>query len=356
MKTNRIKYVSAVWVMLCFVAFAVTFSNSAYAQDKLTVTSFGGSFQAAQSKAYMKPFAKEFGVTVLEDEWHGDMAKLRAMVQAGNVTWDVLDLSDGQIELACEEGLLEPLDAAMLGPADNFIPGAISECGVLNLVAAIVVGYDSKRFPNNEPQTLMDFWDVKKFPGPRSMKKWPKHNMEFALLADGVPPDKIYEVLSTEAGIARAFRKLDEIKPHIKVWFNNWAQPGQLMADGEVAFSIGTNGRLAVAAKSHAAVKFFWDRAGLGSDVWAIVKGSKNKELAQKFIQFANKPENQAVFSEAILYGPTVKEALAKMPPELAAQMPTASQNMKTSWKIDSRFWSDNMDDFNIRFNAWLSK
>jgi putative spermidine/putrescine transport system substrate-binding protein len=356
MKTNLAKYICTVWVLLGFIAFAVAPPMSALAEQKLTVTSFGGSFQAAQSKAYMKPFAKQFGVTVLEDEWHGDMAKLRAMVQAGNVTWDVLDLSDGQIELACEEGLLEPLDPAILGDADKFIPGAIRECGVLNLVAAIVIGYDAKQFPNGEPQTLMDFWDVKKFPGPRAMKKWPKHNMEFALLADGVPPDKIYEVLSTEEGIARAFRKLDEIKPYVKVWFNNWAQPGQLMADGEVAFSIGTNGRLAVAAKDHPNVKFFWDRAGLGSDVWSIVKGSKNMELAQKFIQFANQPENQAVFAQEILYGPTVKETLAKMPPELAAQMPTAPQNMKTSWNIDSRFWSDNMDDFNVRFNAWLSK
>ena len=356
MRTNLYQYTCVVCVTIALFALALTSPLFVYAKDKLTVTSFGGSFQAAQRKAYMVPFAKNFGVTVLEDEWHGDLAKLRAMVQAGNVTWDVLDLSDGQIELACEEGLLEPLDPALVGGTDKFIDGAITECGIYNLVSAIVIGYDAKQFPNGGPQTLMDFWNVKKFPGPRAMKKWPKHNMEFALLADGVPPEKIYDILSTEEGIVRAFRKLDEIKPHIKVWFNNWAQPGQLMADGEVAASIGINGRLAVAAKNHPNIKFIWDRAGLGSDVWAIVKSSKNKILAEKFIQFASLPEHQAVFSQLILFGPTVKAALDKMPPELAAQMPTAPQNSRTSWKVDSRFWSDNMDDFNIRFNAWLGK
>ncbi|UCD56544.1 MAG: ABC transporter substrate-binding protein [Candidatus Hydrogenedentota bacterium] len=356
MRENGAKYVCAVCAILCFIAFAIGGPTPAYAAQKLTITSFGGSFQAAQRKAYMEPFAEKYGVEIIEDEWHGDMAKLRAMVQSGNVTWDVLDLSDGQIELACDEGLIEPLDPSLFGGKDAFVEGSITECGIGTIVASLVIGYDARQFPGNEPTKLTDFWDVKKFPGPRAMKKWPKHNMEFALLADGVLPEQIYELLSTEEGITRAFRKLDEIKPHVKVWFGSWAQPGQLMADGEVAMSIGTNGRLAVAAETNPNIKFFWDRQGYGIDLWGVVKGCKNKEMAIKFIQFASLPENQAEFPKYIQYGPTVKEAIEKMSSELAAKMPTAPGNMKNAWKIDSRFWSDNMDDFNIRFNAWLGK
>lgn len=356
MRGNGVKYFCAVCVSLCFIVLATGVATTAYAGGKLTITSFGGSFQAAQRKAYFEPFAKKYGVEILEDEWHGDMAKLRAMVQSGNVTWDVLDISDGQIELACDEGLTEPLDISMFGGADKFVKGTVKECGIGTVVASLVIGYDARQFSGNEPTKLTDFWDVKRFPGPRAMKKWPKHNMEFALLADGAPPEKVYELLGTEEGIARAFRKLDGIKPHVKVWFGSWAQPGQLLADGEVAMSVGTNGRLAVPAKTYPYVKFFWDRQLYGVDLWAIVKGAKNKDLAIKFIQFASLPENQAEFPKHIEYGPTVKDALKKMSPELAARMPTAPENAKTAMKIDSRFWADNMDDFSIRFNAWLAK
>lgn len=357
-KTNakRAKYICAVMASIWVIIFAIGAPTTIYAQQTLTITSFGGAMQEAQRKAYMEPFAKKFGVKIIEDEWNGDLAKLRAMVQAKNVTWDVVDMSDGQVEIACEEGLLEPLDPAIVGGKEKFIEGAIAECGVGTLVASIVIGYDAKQFSKEEPKTLEDFWNVKKFPGPRAMKKWAKHNMEFALLADGVAPGEIYKLLSTEGGIARAFRKLDQIKPYVKVWFTSWAQPGQLLADGEVAMSPGTNGRLAAVQKTHPNVKYMWDRQGIGKDWWSIVKGCKNKDLAIKFIQFASLPETQAEFPKYILYGPTLKEAVKKMPPELVAQMPTASQNMKSAWDINSRFWSDNMDDFNIRFSAWLAK
>lgn len=356
MRGKGAKYLCSICAVLCFIGFTIGISTLADAKPKLTITSFGGSFQAAQRKAYFEPFAKKYDVEVIEDEWHGDMAKLRAMVESGNVTWDVLDVSSGQAELGCDEGLLEPLDISMFGGKGAFIEGGVIECGVGTLMAAVVIGYDARQFAGNEPTKLADFWDVKRFPGPRAMKKWPKHNMEFALMADGVPPDKVYEMLSTEAGIARAFRKLDEIKPHVKVWFGSWAQPGQLLADGEVAMSTTTNGRLAAAAKAAPSLKIVWEHSILAADWWSVVKGSGNKDLAIKFIQFASQPENQAEFSKHIAYGPMVKAALDIMSPELRAEMPTAPQNMQSPCNIDSRFWSDNMDDFNVRFNAWLGK
>jgi putative spermidine/putrescine transport system substrate-binding protein len=180
--------------------------------------------------------------------------------------------------------------------------------------------------------------------------------MEWALLADGVAPADLYKLLGTEEGIARAFKKLDQIKPNVKVWFNNWSQSGQLLADGEVAMCSGTNGRLAVTQQSHPNVKFMWDGMGVGGDSWSIPKGAKNKELAIKFVQFASLPENQAEFSKYIAYGPTNKDAIKVMDPKLAEEMPSNPKNMKTSFKIDSRWWSDHNDDLSIRFNAWLAK
>jgi putative spermidine/putrescine transport system substrate-binding protein len=326
------------------------------AQETLTITSYGGAYQEAQRKAYFEPFAKKFGVKIIEDEWSGDMAKLRAMVQSGNITWDALAISEGQLELAGDEGLIIPLDVKLFGGANKFIPGAVTECGIGTLVSGLVIGYDARKFQGNEPTKLTDFWDVKKFPGARALKKWPKHNMEWALLADGVPKSDIYKLLATEEGFARALKKLDQIKPHIKVWFDNWAQPGQLMSDGEVAMSSGTNGRLAVAQKSNPSIKFMTDGMGLGGDSWSVVKGSKKKDLAIKFIQFASAPENQLEFSKLILYGPTNIDTFKLMDPALAAQMPSNPKYASITWKIDSRWWSDHNDDLSVRFNAWLAK
>lgn len=148
----------------------------------------------------------------------------------------------------------------------------------------VVIGYDDKAFSGEKPTRLTDFWDIQKFPGPRAMRMWPKHKLDLALLADGVTPDRLYEVLGTDAGVQRAFRKLDQIKPHVKVWTDNWAQASQLLIDGNVAMGTGVNGCPAVAAQTAPHGKFFWDRLGYCGDMWAIVKGSKNRTAAVDFI------------------------------------------------------------------------
>lgn len=328
----------------------------ASADGQMTFTSFGGAYQEAQRKAFIEPFAAETGTNVLEDEWSGEMAKLRTMVQSGNVSWDLLLMSDGQLPLACDEGLVERLDPADFGGEDHYLEGWTHPCGIGAIVASVVIGYDERAFSGEKPTTLADFWDVERFPGPRAMRKWPKHNMEWALLADGVPLDQIYEVLGTEEGIERAFRKLDEIKPHVKVWTDNWAQPGQLLADGEVVMSTGTNGRLAVVAETAPHVTFMWDNQGYGGDFYAIVTGAKNRENAMAFIKYATEPKNAARIADHILYAPPIPSAIEMMPPELMAQMPIAEQNFATAWHTDSRFWADHLDDMEQRFQAWLAK
>ena len=77
------------------------------------------------------------------------------------------------------------------------------------------------------------------FPGKRGLKKEPNVNLEWALLADGVPPEKVYEVLGTPQGLERAFKKLDTIKGSI-VWWQAGAQAPQLLADGEPIRSCST--------------------------------------------------------------------------------------------------------------------
>ena len=73
--------------------------------------------------------------------------------------------------------------------------------------------------------------------------------LEPALMADGVPMNKVYEVLSAPGGIERAIKKIKEIKPNIAVWWSSGAQHASLMKDGEVDMITGWNGRFDVAAE-----------------------------------------------------------------------------------------------------------
>ena len=142
---------------------------------------------------------------------------------------------------------------------------------------------------------MADLWDVKKFPGPRALRKSPKTTLEFALIADGVPAKDVYKVLGTKDGVDRAFKKLEQLRPNVKVWWTAGAQPPQLLADGEVVMTTAWNGRIYDAVKNSGKnFKIVWDGQGLDFNLWAIPKGTKNLALAQQFVAFTVKPEVMA--------------------------------------------------------------
>jgi putative spermidine/putrescine transport system substrate-binding protein len=330
--------------------------RSADAQQTVTVVGYGGSYQAAQRKVYFEPFAKKHGVTVKEDEWTSGLAQLQTQVESGNVTWDVVCLGLFGIEKACDAGLVEPLDVSLLGGADRFFPGSVHECGIRAIFAGMDPIYNAEAFPKGEPSTLDDFFDVEKYPGKRGVRKRPQQNMEIALLADGVPPDKVYEVLATDAGVERALKKLDEIKPFIQ-WHKSPSEIYPQLISGEITMAFGTAARaLAAAEESGKPLKTIWDGTIKTGDMWAIVKGSPNKDLALKLIQFINTHEVQKEWPKHYLYGPVLKSVIAETPDELGKHMPTHPDNQKRSLDISPVFWADYLSDYQLRFNAWLAK
>lgn len=330
---------------------------AARAQEALNVATWGGAYQASQEKAYFEPFAKETGVKVLVDEWSGETAKLKGMVDANRVIWDVVDLEPGHALQGCEEGWLEEIDYAPLGGRDKFIEGAALDCAVGTIVFAYILAYDRAKFPDGGPTKIVDLWDVERFPGPRSLRKSPKSTMEMALMADGVPAAEVYDVLSTPEGVDRAFKKLDEIKPHVKVWWTAGAQPPQLLADGEVVMTTAYNGRIYDAVKSSGKdFEIVWDGATLDFDLWAIPKGTAKGDLARKFIAFASRPEIMAEQTKHIPYGPALIEATKMVEADVLPHLPTAPENSKNSLPMSAQFWADNDEELTERFNRWLAQ
>ena len=346
-------------VSAAVLSIAVTSAASA---DSLTVVSWGGAYTKSQVEAYHKPWTAKTGANVVSEDYNGGIAEIKAQVEAGNVTWDVVDVELSDAIRACDEGLAEEIDSAMLPAApdgtpatEDFIDGALTDCAVGSIVWSTIYAYDSSKMSNG-PKTIADFFDTSGFPGKRGMRKSPKANLEMALAADGVAPGDIYDVLSTPEGVDRAFAKLDTIKDDV-VWWEAGAQPPQLLADGEVSMTTAYNGRIFNAVASEDKPFEIYDL-----DLFIIPKGAKNKELAMDFIAFATDTKRLADQASWISYGPTRKSSSPLVgsfhnKPDLAMgpQMPTAPSNFKTAIQNDFEWWADNQDEMNERFNAWLA-
>ena len=268
---------------------------SAQAQQ-ITVVNFGGANANAQKKAYYEPFAKT-GTQVVPVEYNGEQAKIKAMVETKKVTWDVVEVESPDVARGCDEGLFEKLDYSKLGGKADLLPAAVSECGIGIFVWSTVMAYNADKLKGT-PTTWADFWDLKKFPGKRGMRKGARYNLEFALMADGVKPGEVYKVLATKEGAERAFKKLTELKPSIQ-WWEAGAQPPQFLVAGDVVLTTVYNGRIDAANREG---KQPQDLPGPGGiydlDYWAIPKGSPNKDAALKFIAFGmHDRANQAVYA-----------------------------------------------------------
>jgi len=335
---------------------------------ELTVVSWGGAYTNSQVEAYQKPWMAATGNSVISTDYNGGLAEIKSQVEAGNVSWDLVDVELSDAVRGCDEGLLEPIDPSILPdgadgtPAlDDFLPGTLFECAVANIVWSTIYAYDSSMMADG-PTTIGDFFDLEKFAGKRGMRKGPKANLEMALAADGVASADIYDVLSTAEGVDRAFAKLDTIKDSV-VWWEAGAQPPQLLADGEVAMTTAYNGRIfnAVAAENKP-FEIVWDAQIYDLDLWVIPKGAPNKDLAMDFVAFSTATEQLAAQASYISYGPARKSSASLVgsffdKPDLAMapQMPTAPENFTTAIQNDFEFWADNQDELNERFNAWLA-
>jgi putative spermidine/putrescine transport system substrate-binding protein len=339
------------------------------ATESLTVVSWGGAYTRSQLKAYHEPFEKKTGIKINSEDYNGGIAQIKAQVESGNVKWDVVDLEPSDASRGCDEGVLEELDASVLPPApdgtpatDDFVDGGIHDCWVASIVWSTVYAYDSDKFAGAKPATIADFFDVETYPGKRGLRKTPLVNMEWALLADGVPVEEVYAMLETDEGRNRAFKKLDSIKKHV-VWWEAGAQPPQMLADGEVAMTSAYNGRLFNAiAKEKKPFVIVWDGQIWGLDVFSIVKGTPNLEAAMEFVTFSTDTQRLADQARWISYGPARKSSVplitthAETGTPMADHMPTAPQNFSNALANNVEFWTDNQDELNERFNTWLAQ
>ncbi|MEO7762667.1 MAG: ABC transporter substrate-binding protein [Casimicrobiaceae bacterium] len=315
---------------------------------QLTVADPGGPFGPAFRKAFYDPFEKATGNKVISVAREAEpTAQFKAMVETKTYTWDVCTLTLSARDILSKQNLLEPIGFSH-ADVPQLMPAAISPLWMGTDVYATVFAYRTDRV-KVAPTNWKDFFDVAKFPGRRSLRKNPIDSLEQALLADGVPLDKLYPL-----DLERAFKKLDAIKPHIAVWWTGGAQSTQLLQSGEVDMISGWNARFQTAIDGGTAAKIVWNQGLYSIEGWGIPKGCPRADAARAFVKFCSDPARQAVYTEALTYGPTNLDAYKSISAARAAILPTSPQNLKLMVVANEDWWSANRAAATERFNSWL--
>ncbi|NHU45555.1 ABC transporter substrate-binding protein [Rhodococcus koreensis] len=327
------------------VALLTACGASPGAENAMTFVSWGGDGQALQEQYWTDPFAEQNGITVVQDS-PTDYAKLQAMVQSGNVSWDVVQVATDVAVAKCGE-LLEPIDRTVVDMSQIDPDLIFSDCGLPVLQQSFVMVYNEDLFGNNPPTSIADFFDTAKYPGKRGMWDYAvPGQLELALMADGVAPENLYPL-----DYERAMAKLATLRNDVS-WYGTTAQSTEQLNSGGVAMALVYSGRAHTAAKDGAPYAPVWNTAMRATDQLTIPKGAPNKEAAQKFLSYIATPAPQEQLAEAVPYAPTVEGSSVELD-ELGRKFSaTESGHLDDTHIVDMKWWSENNDRVD---QAWLT-
>ncbi len=356
-----------------FIAIALFFGYLYLTKPKptLTVVTWPETYGHAQASAQLVPFAQASGTNVLIAVYDGGTREIARQVASKHYRWDVVDLELPDAVAACDSGLLEKVDAADLPAApngtpakDDFVPGAIGPCWVASVVYSQVMAYAPNNAAKVHPVDLAGFFDTKDFPGKRALSRnSAKFNIEFALLADGVAPKDLYDVLSTPQGVTRALAKLDSIRKDV-VWYDGASEAAQMLGDGRAILALMPNWAVFDANNQTPAsgltLDIIWDRQLYEMEVFGVPKGDPKRAKAMDFVRFATQARNLGNMSSWIAYGPARKSALAyvhtnpDMKVDMLPYLPTA--HFESAVAVDDGWWRLHGADVNTLWQAWIAK
>ncbi|MHC8287213.1 extracellular solute-binding protein [Pseudomonas sp. XS1P51] len=323
--------------------------SRAFGAETITVSDVGGAVAPAIRTAFYEPFEKETGIKVIGVAHDSDpVTQFKLLVDAKTYIWDVSMVTQDHVaRLTQPKNYLADLNIPF-AKGQDVLPGMLTNNWLGFSVFGIVMAYNKEKFAGAHPASWADYWDTKKFPGRRGLYKSPWGVLELALLADGVAGKDLYPL-----DVDRAFKKLDQIRGDVAVWWSAGAQNTQTLQNGEVDISDTWSARGYAAIASGAPLNMLWE--GLYSvDGWSIPIGTPKLDLARKFVEFCMRPEQQAVYSSLTTNGPSNKRAFEFISAERASALPSAPENFKHLTELDSVWWGSNYDAVTERFQEWM--
>lgn len=326
----------------------------------LIVGTWGGAYESVQRTVLFDPFTSRTGIPVQTVALSDPLATLQ---DASSATGGMMlaDLPDADADAACAAHLTEPLDvsfydrgngAANSQSSDFIVPP--TPCGIPSTVTGEVLVYATDAFGANTPARVTDIFDVAKFPGKRALKRDAMGTFEWALLADGVAPGEIYNVLATPDGIKRVFAKLDSIRT-VTQWWDRGDVPLTWLARGDVTMAAAYSPWAYQAiVGEHLPLAIVWSGALTMANRWVIVKGQGEDPAAREFIKFATDTARLADFGRTTPYGAARSSAAQVITPEMADYSATTSEHLSSELPIDTQFWREHGNALRQRFETWL--
>ena len=311
----------------------------------MVVVSSGGALEDAYRDAIYKPWTAKTGIQVITGP--NAAAKLKAMVDAKSMEWDVAQLDAAAAATASRLGLLEPLDYSVIDKT-NLLPDMARERYVISDLAGTILSWNTAAITGTPPASWAEAWNVTKFPGQRGILKRASQTLEIALMADGADKDKLYPL-----DVDRALRSLGRIKDHV-YWWDSGAQGAQILINGDVSIAMEWQGRVSGPKRAGAKVDFHLNQALYASDSWAVPKGARNIRRSMEFIAFAMAAPQQLAYSKLLPYGPVNKAAIQMMDPADLAKSPSSPEVLARGVRMNVEWWADNNERVSALFNRWV--
>lgn len=324
--------------------------------DEVVIATTGGLMRNTLEEHMYLPFQEATGTEVIPfdievpDQW----ARAEGMVRSGNIEFDIVtatgpdlvDKADILLDIPCAE---------LKNVVEYALEGACTTKGVARTTGGMVLTYNTEAFDGKAPQNWADFWDVENFPGPRGLPDTGDRDWwvpAVALLADGVAREDLFPM-----DIDRAYRKLDEIRPHIAVWWKTGNQVQQIMRDNEVVMTMSYSGRSLATINDGAPYAMAWDGALRDTGFFAILKDSPNPEGALAFIDFFyGNAEGHPAFIRTVGYATSSTAGLAQLPEDEQKLFATYPENYAVLVDPDFAWIGENRDALRERWTAWLTQ
>jgi len=308
------------------------------ATNEIVVVNWGGDALKTYGEAWVDPFNKVSKVPAVLEGAGPSSGRIKAMVESGAVVWDVCDRNvAASIDLGRQD-LLEKVDWSIVDK-DKVRERDRSDWGVGNYLYSFVLTWDTEALPE-QPKNWADFWNVKDFPGMRTLRNDIEGMLEAALMADGVSPEDVYPI-----DVERAFEKIKEIKEHTIFWTNG-AQSQELFRDRAVTMgNLWSTRSLMLRAESEGKIQFDYNQGILFAGAWIVPKGNPAGKLAWEFVAFTQDPETQVELFKLSGNGPVNPDAAKLIPEAMQADDPGSPENLAKQIAIDAMWYADHYRD-----------
>jgi len=335
---SRRCFIQVATIILAGTPFALRTTGAAAADKTLVFVNWGGDALRSYDQAYGQAFLKQTGITVRQDGSGPTEGAITAQFKSGKPTWDIVDADPFSAISLGKRGMVEPIDYHIVDRS-KMRQGFGWDYAASTYFFSYVIAYDASRFGARAPAGMADFFDIKKFPGKRSLYKWGAGMWEAALLADGVAPDKLYPL-----DLKRAHDKIAAFSDHVVSYWGGGADSQQILLSGDASMALIWSTRASVLEKdSSGQIKFVWDQGLISPGAMAVIKNNPaGKDTAMNFIASTQDPRKQLVAFELMGQGPANPATDALIPADKKRINPMDPANAARQIALNMPWYADN--------------